>query len=164
MKRELVEARDSHALIVWANSITWVGEPPALSLKRTDKWSGYPEERREIADFLVEHEINNLVMVAGDAHMLAMDDGSNTGYQSTGHGPAFPLVHAAALDRKGSTKGSPYTLGPFPGGGQFALMSVTDTSESMQVTFTGRDYLGNQLLGMTFEVGPSGIGNPAQLN
>ena len=95
--------------------------------------------------------------------MLAIDDGSNTNYATDATGPAFPLLQAAALDREGSVKGGPYTLGPFPGGGQFAIVQVEDTGPELQVELTGYDYKNNQLLGLQFIVGPDGIDNKTVL-
>jgi hypothetical protein len=158
-KQELLQARDAYALIVWVNSVPWVVEAPRFSLFHADNWGGYPDERRELADFIAENEINNLVMFAGDAHMLAFDDGSNTNFATDADGPAFPLLQAAALDREGSTKGGPYTLGPFPGGGQFAIVRVEDIGEELRVEIIGHDYKDNRLLGMRFTVGSDGISN-----
>ena len=132
-------------------------------MTRGDSWGGYPDERRELADFLVQNEINNLVLFAGDAHMLAIDDGSNTNYATDAAGPAFPLIHSASMDRKGSVKGGPFSMEPVPGGGQFALMHVTDDGEEIEVEWVGLDYLDNQLLGFRFTVGPEGIGDRAVL-
>lgn len=157
LKEELLQARDDHALIVLASSVPWIAEEKVGWLIRGDSWGGYPDERRELADFLVDNEINNLIMFAGDAHMLAIDDGSNTSYATAANGPAFPLLHAASMDRKGSVKGGPFSMEPVPGGGQFALMHVTDSGEQIEVEWIGLDYLDNQLLGLRFTVGPDGI-------
>jgi phosphodiesterase/alkaline phosphatase D-like protein len=159
LKEELLQAKDDHALIVLVNSVPWIAEEDEGFLWRGDSWGGYPDERRELADFLAENEINNLVMFAGDAHMLAIDDGSNTNYATGSTGPAFPLLHAASMDREGSVKGGPYSMAPIPGGGQFAVMRVTDTGEMIEVEWTGHDYLDNQLLGLRFNVEPDGISN-----
>ncbi len=138
---ELLRARDEAALIIWVNSVPWISNDPS-----SDSWAAYSEERRRIADFLVEHRIENLVMLSGDAHMLAADDGSNNRYASDRSGPGFPVYHAAALDRRGSVKGGPYSEGAYPGGGQFGLLTVEDAGTEIRVTFSGRNWRGVELL------------------
>jgi hypothetical protein len=77
--------------------------------------------------------------------MVAIDDGTHSGYADDG-GPAFPVLHAAALDRPGHTKGGPYSEGAIPGGGQFGLVEVSYVDEGVHVRLTGRDWTGTVLL------------------
>lgn len=142
---ELLAARDTHALTVWVSSTPWISEADPSS----DLWGGFADERNRIGVFLAEHEITNLVMVAGDAHMVAIDDGSNSGY---GGSQGFPVLQAAALDRPGSVKGGPYSHGTFPGGGQFGLIDVVDDGgDHVEVTLRGLDYTGDELLRLTVD-------------
>jgi hypothetical protein len=143
-ERELLAARDTRALIVWVNPSPWVGEPTAGA----DGWAGYSTERSEIANFIADHHIDNLLMLSGDAHMLAIDDGTNTQYATGAHAgdPAFPLMHAAALDRPGHTKGGPYSEGMIPGGGQFGLLEVDDHGDRLDIRLTGRNWEGEILM------------------
>ncbi len=83
-------------------------------------------------------------MVSGDAHMVALDDGTNSDYSSSRSG-GFPVLHAAALDRPGSLKGGPYSEGAFAGGGQFGHIQVDDDGDVLTLTMTGRDWR-NQIL------------------
>ena len=145
---EVLRARDTHALTVWANPTPWIGVPEPLA----QHWAAFDLERQRIGAFLAEHDITNLVMVSGDAHMVAIDDGTNSGYGGH-HG--FPVLQAAALDRPGSIKGGPYSHGTFPGGGQFGLLDVTDNGgDQLHVTLTGLDYTGDELvtLELTYEL------------
>jgi hypothetical protein len=83
-------------------------------------------------------------MVSGDAHMLAADDGSNSDYARSG---GFPVFQAAALDRRGSVKGGPYSEGTFPGDGQFGLISVEDEGgRTVRVTMRGLNWQGEELV------------------
>ena len=103
-------------------------------------WNGFAEERAEIADFISENNLApQLLMVSGDAHMVALDDGTNSDYSSNG-GAAFPVLHAAALDRPGSMKGGPYSHGAFLGGGQFGHLEVLDDGDRLEVVVTGRNW------------------------
>jgi len=145
-KEQLLTYQDDFPLIVWANTLPWIGATG------DDGWHLYTNERREIADFIKDSGITGLCMVSGDAHMLAIDNGTNSGY-ATGGGGGFPVLHAAALDRTGSVKGGPYSHGAFPGGGQFALMTVIDSGGStITVQWSGRTSANTQRVGYTFTV------------
>jgi hypothetical protein len=93
---------------------------------------------------------DRLVMVAGDAHMVALDAGQHTDYSTTGAG-GFPLLQAAALDRPGSVKGGPYSGGTHPGGGRYGEIVVDDTGgETLEVTLRGRTWEGELLVEEAF--------------
>lgn len=85
--------------------------------------------------------------------MIAIDDGSHTNYSST-TGPGFPLVHVAALDRPGSTKGGPYTHGPVPSGGHFGIVNLVPSADgaSLNVEIACMKYRREQLLTLSFSV------------
>lgn len=123
-KQELLDANGVYSLIVWASTMPWIGQTGS------DGWHLYTTERQELADFIRDNDIQGLVMLSGDAHMLAIDDGRHSDY-ATGGGAGFPVMHAAALDRPGSVKGGPYSQGAFPGRGQFGLMTVIDNGDSV---------------------------------
>lgn len=148
LKQELVAARDTHALIVLVNGVPWIAPEQAGA----DHWAGFAEERAEIATFIDEHDIENLVMLSGDAHMVAIDDGTNNTFAASGE-PGFPVFHAAALDRRGKVKGGPYSEGAVPGGGQFGLVTVTDAGgDTIEVLLSGRDYTRAEILRYQFSV------------
>jgi len=144
-KQELLEAKSSYPLIVWVNSLPWIG------VTGDDGWYLYTNERREIADFLKNYDIKSLCMISGDAHMLAIDDGTNSDY-ATGGGAGFPVFHAASLDQTPSLKGGPYSEGAFPGRGQFGLMTVTDQGDSLVIQWSGRDSINQELVSYSFSV------------
>lgn len=144
--RELSRA-DDYGLVVLMTGVPWVDE----SDRGSDNWGGYARERRLIADTIARHDIDNLLMVGGDAHMLAYDDGTNTDYSRSGDA-SFPLFHAAAVDRRGSVKGGPYTGPVLPGTGQFGQVRVRDDGQVVRVTVRGLDWEGRTLLRRTFSV------------
>jgi hypothetical protein len=90
-------------------------------------------------------------MLSGDAHMLAIDDGTNSDYATAG-GAGFVVMHAAALDRRGSVKGGPYSEGTYPGGGQFGLVSIADDGDTIAVTLSGRTWKNEERVGYRFTV------------
>ncbi len=59
-------------------------------------------------------------MIAGDAHMIGLDDGSNN------YLAGFPTIQAGSLDSRPNCKGGPYSHGYFPGKGQYSLIQVED--------------------------------------
>ena len=145
LKAELATSAQTHELVVWVNPVPWVAE----ARDGADHWAGFPEERRELADHIAENGIDNLLMVAGDAHMVAIDDGTNTDYSSDGSG-GFPLLHSAPLDRPGGVKGGPYSHGAVASGGQFATIEVTDDGDDLTVRLVGLDWEGTELMSYEF--------------
>ncbi len=125
--RELETGRDEQELIVWVNTFPWIGD------SGDDGWHRYTTERREIATFIKNNNINSqLLMIAGDAHMIALDDGRNNQYASGGGG-SFPVVHAAALDSTPSEKGGPYSEGAQRGTSQWGVLKFTDDGSKIEV-------------------------------
>jgi len=147
-KNELLKAKNR--LVIVVSSVPWI------SKSKSDTWFGYSTERMEIARFIVENNLqDNLCMLAGDAHMLAIDDGSNNTYA----GAEFPVFHAAALDRNGSKKGGPYTSGTYPGGGQYGLVEIFDNGgDHIDVKWFGKNRKGEVVIAHKFSVpAPSGM-------
>jgi hypothetical protein len=147
LESQLLET-DSAVLTVIISSVPWIAAPEPGA----DHWGGYTAERQHIANFIAENDVGNILMVAGDAHMVAIDDGTNTDYSVAGNA-TFPLLHAAALDRPGSVKGGPYSEGAFPGGGQFGLIEIEDSgSTGLTVRLRGMDWNGDTIVSHTFSV------------
>jgi PhoD-like phosphatase len=139
---ELTTSAKSHALVVWANPTPWI------SAAGSDDWSNYPAERRRISNALMAARVDNLIMVSGDAHMVAIDDGTNSGY-ATGGGAGFPVLQAAALDRPGHIKGGPYSEGAFPGAGQYGVLQVSDDGGNLiTVRLSGRTWDRKELVAL----------------
>ena len=94
-------------LTIWVNSIPWICPQ---SNRKTQAWNLFHQERTEIANFIKENEIDKLLMISGDAHMLAIDDGTSgtANNYATGGGGSFPIIQAASLDSSSSYKGGPY--------------------------------------------------------
>lgn len=145
---EVASSTGSHAIVVWANPTPWI----APDGSGADDWSAFAQERRAIADWLVEKKVDNLVMVSGDAHMVAIDDGTNSDFSTSGDG-GFPVLHAAALDRPGSVKGGPYSHGTFPGPGQYGVIEVSDDGgDTIDVTLAGRNWEGAELVRFEYAI------------
>ena len=144
-KRQLRQARDRYPVIAWISSVPWIAERGSSD----DHWGGFAVERRELATYIDSIGVaDQLVVLSGDAHMVALDDGTHNRYGRK-DGGGFPVVHAAALDRVGSVKGGPYTHGPYPNpftlfkrrAGQFVLMDVTDDGgDEVCIRWAGKRY------------------------
>ena len=106
------------------------------------------EERTEVASFFkAEGLAGRVCVLSGDAHMLAIDDGSHADF-AAGGGMAIPVIQAAAMDRKGSEKGGPYSHGMRPGRGQFGRMRVQDDGTKLRVEWSGMNADGEVVKGM----------------
>lgn len=123
-KQELISARDAgFPLILWVSSNPWIGAlNPAEDI---DNWSAYSNERTEIANYLRDNRITNVVILAGDMHALAYDDGTHSDY-ATGGGAPLTVLQAASLTQGGSIKGGPYSGEPVPGGAQYGILEIYD--------------------------------------
>ena len=126
----MLKAKKEGKVVAWVSSYPWINAPggPNYKCKESDNWGGYPEERQRIANFIKQHNIPVFIL-SGDAHMVAMDDGTNSDY-ATGGGAPIKVFHAAALDRPGSYKGGPYSHGYSKEPGQFGIVEITDDGNS----------------------------------
>ncbi|MBS0664582.1 MAG: alkaline phosphatase D family protein [Verrucomicrobia bacterium] len=134
-KQELISARDAgFPLILWVSTIPWIGAAGSGD----DDWSVYATERRELANFIRDNGIRNLVLLSGDMHALAYDDGTHSDYAEGGGAPLV-VLQAAALTSAGSIKGGPYSGGPVPGSQQYGVLEIIDNGgPSVQCRFTGK--------------------------
>jgi hypothetical protein len=128
------------------NSVPWIAS------RGSDTWAGYAREREALANHVARLGLSRrLVMLSGDAHMVALDDGRNSNY-ATGtakDAPGFFVMHAAPLDRNTSEKGGPYSHGVSRQRGQFGLLEVADTGgDALRVVLSGHDKAGRHLPGM----------------
>ena len=147
LQAELLQSARTHDLVVVVSPTPWIGTPSDTS----DSWAGFADERRELSDFIAEHDLDNLMIASGDAHMVAIDDGSNADYSASGNA-AVPVLQAAALDRPGNVKGGPYSEGTFPGAGQFGVIRVHRRDDATTVTLEGHRYDGETFVTWSFDL------------
>ena len=137
------QAKSEGKVVAWVNSIPWINMPggPNYKCNEVDNWGGYPEERQLIANFIKENNIQ-IFILSGDAHMIAIDDGTNSDY-ATGKGAPIKVFQTGALDRPGSYKGGPYSHGYKASGGQYGVMDVIDIGgEDIYIQWTAFDING----------------------
>jgi phosphodiesterase/alkaline phosphatase D-like protein len=136
---ELERSSRTHSLVIVGSTVSFIGDGD-------DSWGGFASEREGVARFVRERSIENLVMISGDAHMAAFDDGRNNSYAGSSD-PSFPVMFASAFDKPGSTKGGPYSSKPIEGRGHFGLLELEDDGRSpVKLTFTARDSRDRELL------------------
>ncbi len=182
-KRELLSANGVYPLIFWISSVPWSGSTrtnyywpvatnqfgylhhdnlnyvPTTNARPTrpiavDSWAAFAHERQEIADFVKAHQIRGLVILQGDMHALAADDGSNSDFAVEGGAP-IPVMAAAPLDRDASVKGGPYSQGvykPRKHEGCFGLVEVVDAGEVLSARFSGRNHADEEQIRLTVTV------------
>jgi hypothetical protein len=100
-----------------------------------------------------------LLMLSGDGHMVAIDDGSNSNFSGSG-GKGFPVMHAAPFDRFARHKGGPYSHGVagrrvlfgLVAIQQFGLAEIRDDGKRVEVELSGRDERGEILDGMSLRL------------
>ena len=150
---ELAAARGRDGIVVWVNANPWIGAPSP----QADEWAGYTAQRSRIAEVIASYGLaSRLVMLSGDAHMVAIDDGTNSDYSSTRAG-GFPVMQAAPLDRPPGEKGGPYTDGPFTGAGQYGVLNVQDNGgNTITVRLVGRAWDHRTLVDRSFTLQAGG--------
>lgn len=146
-ERELEAARNA-PLVIWVNTVPWI----TRSNESTDEgWAPYADERTRIADRIEALGLTRrIVMLSGDGHMAAIDDGTNSAYMSK-RAPdtrGFVVAHAAPMDRWPRTKGGPYSHGVSRRNHQFGLLDVADTGSALDVTVSARDARGDVIRGL----------------
>lgn len=136
-KAQLDAARvDGDVLIVWLNSQVWKVDPPftGIDTPNGDHWGSFATERAELANYIADNNIPQVMILGGDAHFVAFDDGRHTDYSDSGGAP-IPECHASAFDGGGNSRGTNWMSGTSEGGGRYGLVNFTDDGTSVAVMF-----------------------------
>lgn len=157
-KAEIAAAKAAGQIVVWASSVPWV----QAVVGSGDQWGSYNTERVELADYIkAQGMAGKVCIVSSDMHALAIHTGAD---YATGGGAAIPVFHAGPFNRAGSTKGGPYTTGPYPGNStavrQYGLMDLADDGTTITVTFKGYSADGTLRMSHSFSATP-GAAAPA---
>lgn len=87
--------------VVWVTTRPWT-DPVRLS---SDGWGGFVQDRDELAAHIAKtigRGPRNLLVLSGDNHMVAFDDGSSTDFSGQDLYPGgFPLLHSGPLANYG---------------------------------------------------------------
>jgi phosphodiesterase/alkaline phosphatase D-like protein len=161
---EFAAAAPTHALVVWVNTVPWITKEGGCKggAATTEGWAPYDAERRRIAEAIDEAGLTRrLVMLSGDAHMAALDDGTHSAYGREPRG--FVVAHAAPLDRRATCKGGPYSHGYSQRRHQFGTLALKDDGQDIVLEIAGRDQNGDVVSGnagrplhLVLRCGPAG--------
>lgn len=87
--------------VVWVTTRPWT-EPVKVG---SDSWGGWEANRQELSAYIastIGAGPRNLLVLSGDNHMVAFDDGTNTDYSGQDLYPGgFPLLHSGPLANYG---------------------------------------------------------------
>lgn len=134
-KAQLDAAKAARQAVVWFGDGPWVGAPSVGGTLQ--EWRAYNTERVEIGNYIAAAGMSKQVLrIHGDTHALAADDGTNNPYGG------FAFISAAPFSTTAQVWGSPTTNGRWPAvsgpGRQHGEYTVTDTGNTLTVTFSGR--------------------------
>jgi hypothetical protein len=146
----------------------YVGVPwIAGSAPLADHWGAFTGDRATIAEQIEDFAKGRVVILHADAHMLAIDDGTNTQYDTGTTDPGPPLLCAAPVDSSTSFKTGTYSEGfvPDPVGPvhqQYATIEVDDQGTHLVVTMRGWQLDSNgvdetEVITYEFTVGEPGL-------
>jgi phosphodiesterase/alkaline phosphatase D-like protein len=130
---EIKESSERHPLVIWVSSIPYT----APKVEGEDDWGGFTHERRIIANFIKENNINNLIIVSGDSHSVLHNQGLENNY-SDYKGDGLFEVLASPLDNWAtSVKGGPWTQVYRPKRGElvYGLLEVDYSNNKTTVRF-----------------------------
>jgi hypothetical protein len=143
-KDQCLYAKSNNLIIAWATAVSWGGN-------QNDNWGGFVQERKELSDFFQANNISNMFLLSGDAHMVAIDNGTNHDFSTAGNSNDYPVFQAAALNQSGGYKGGIYSeVGPVTPNGannsyinpnssfaQYGVVDITDAGGSqVSINFT----------------------------
>ena len=153
---ELTRAADGKAAVVfWASTVPWITK----AIPGTGHgWEPYARERAEIAGLVAKLGLTSrLIILSGDAHMAAIDDGTNSNYvQGTAANTRGPVVvQAAPFSRFPRAKGGPYSHGQSTRNHQFGWVEVKDTGDALTVHLTCRNQTGGVIPGLDLTLKPT---------
>jgi alkaline phosphatase D len=148
LKQELLLAEQGNQLALILSSVSWYGN-------ESDNWGGFSAERKEIMEFMELNNLRRVAMICGDAHMAALDDGSNAQLLNGNEEikkpfkTGFPVIQAGALLSFGSNKGGSYSHGAFVnplGAGQWVECQIVDNDAgAIALRVTGQQMMAGYL-------------------
>jgi phosphodiesterase/alkaline phosphatase D-like protein len=130
-KRVVNDARGQYPIIFWVCSVNWHDTS-------TDAWQGFTTERAELADFFYSSGVSGLIMLHGDMHCNAADDGQNTDFRTGGSTSGFCSICSAPMDQSASVR-STWSQGTYSATDSYGKFIVTDGGPIIQVDYEGKD-------------------------
>jgi phosphodiesterase/alkaline phosphatase D-like protein len=134
---EIRESAATHRLVIWGSSVPYTAE----KREGGDHWGGFTHERRTIANFLKENEIENLLIVSGDAHSVLCNLGTGNNYSDYEGDGLFEVLTSPLDNWATSVKGGPWSkiFVPEPGQLVYGLLEVDYGDDATTVIFKAFD-------------------------
>jgi len=136
---ELLAASTTHDMIFWVSTVPYT----AQKTRGGDHWGGFSTERSIIANFIKQNNIDNLMIISGDAHCVAAGDGSDADYADGGGAPLAEILAAPLDGSHTSVKGGPWSEGVYRAPSDkntYGLVTVAMSSSEVTVRFSGRSH------------------------
>ena len=133
-KNQLTTARDAgYKMIVWLNTQVWPAETGVeTSLGGDlDHWGEFSTERAEIAQFMADENVPQVIILSGDMHSCAYK--LNADPAGVGGSGRIHVFQGASLDRGSNYRGVGWNAGPSGGRGRYGRLRIVDTGGSMAV-------------------------------
>jgi alkaline phosphatase D len=130
-KAELLDAKDKKQPIIWITTSPW-------NSTRADAWNGVSAEQNALNTWFTDNGVAEyMIVISGDAHMCALDDGTNTAF---GNGDGLVTVQSAAITTGGSFKGGEWSHGFFTGNPHYGAYDVDYKGDGKwDITITGNN-------------------------
>ncbi|KAL4434714.1 hypothetical protein ABPG74_017134 [Tetrahymena malaccensis] len=118
--------------LVVVSSIPWLGKD----------WVSFTEQRTIIGNKMAEvmKVKQNVLLITGDSHMVAFDNGYNN------DAGGFPHCISSPMDKTPSCKGGTYTFGPFSGNSQYTTLDITYDPNTKINCFIVKGWRGKDIL------------------
>ncbi|MDR7130683.1 hypothetical protein J2X69_003040 [Algoriphagus sp. 4150] len=140
-------------MLFWMNPLGWGGDidnPLSWSYNSNpdgwgENWLAFLAERKELANFMYNNNITNVVVCNGDTHMVAIDDGRNNLFATDSQGNRINpknvndnlkqmVIESSPFDRDPDRGQGPFQIddsddsgGPYPqGDNNFSIIQVND--------------------------------------
>jgi len=134
---EIKKSSLKYPLVIWVSSVPFTAEKK----EGGDNWNGFTCERKRIADFIKENEINNLMIISGDAHCISYNIGKENNYSDYKGEGLFEILAAPLDNYVISRKGGPWTEVYLPKNGKrvYGLVEVNYSNDKTSVIFNAYD-------------------------
>ncbi len=118
------------------------------TLKKRDSWTGFRHERAQLVKFIQSHSISGVILLSGDAHIGALDDGTNSDFPEM-LVPGPNLSKCATTRKPGMWSHGIYWSGPSkkPPCNGYGVVSVNANPSKVQLQVKNTD--GNTQLDLT---------------
>lgn len=151
------------------------GSGLTLSAGFSDSWCGFPADQDKLIDFVRNNNLENVILLTGDTHTSAIDDGLNSGIPEFNSSNLQPNPNTSGIygiiDSVGATLGQPSVLDSMWNKGASGLNNDNTNPGYGRVEIFGNDsarlcqvdYLGDAFNCWTFPAGYKNVGTVSNI-